>query len=181
MLGSSSSAACRLSTLGTRLSLTATCRHAYPLDVQGRIDVIVVGTYDPATQILPYIIRNNRRRTADKIDVGASVLSRSGALLDTPSSTGALFPTVLRPGEIAFGYLDVNREDVPAGADSSSRLSGSGSRDPAVGSTCHEHGTRRWTRGWNHSERRERDRFEPDRRRSVVHHKSGRHRAIPRR
>ncbi len=86
-----------------------------PAGRPGRIDVIAVGTYDRATELLPFVIRNNRRRIADKIEVGASVLSRSGALLET-DPPAVLFPTVLAPGEIAFGVFSVSGEYVPDGA-----------------------------------------------------------------
>ncbi len=86
-----------------------------PAGRPGRIDVIVVGRYDAATELLPFIIRNNRRRTADSIEIGLSVTSRSGDLLET-DPPAVLFPTVLRPGEIAFGVFSINREYVPAGA-----------------------------------------------------------------
>jgi hypothetical protein len=86
-----------------------------PTGHAGRIDVIAVGRYDRATELLPFVVRNNRRRTADKIEVGAFVFSRSGALLET-DPPNVLFPTVLEPGEIAFGVFSVRREYVPAGA-----------------------------------------------------------------
>jgi len=84
-----------------------------PAGRQGRIDIIKRGTYDGNS--LPIVVRNNTSQTAIRIKVTGVAKSTSGKLLATGADQ-TLYPNVVKPGEIAFGYVYFSGANLPANA-----------------------------------------------------------------
>lgn len=73
-----------------------------PAGHPGKLDIIAVGPYDGTS--VPVVVRNNTSRTVTRITVKGAAVTAGGALLGTGSDQG-IEPTVVRPGEIAIGYV----------------------------------------------------------------------------
>lgn len=82
----------------------------------GELSVVMVGaqaTSDGTT--LPVIVRNRTGKTVYNIEASATARTTDGSLAGSGSSQGFL-PSVVKPGEWAFGYVYFSGAEVPKGA-----------------------------------------------------------------
>jgi len=87
-----------------------------PVGAPGRLSVVARGPGSSAVgTVIPIVVRNNTARTAVRIHVSASALSTSGRLLATGEDQ-TLNPNVVKPGEIAFGFVYFEDVTLPANA-----------------------------------------------------------------
>jgi hypothetical protein len=68
----------------------------------GAIEVVLSGSYDGS--IIPVLVRNRTERSVIRIEVSATARDTDGNIIATGSDQG-FSPNLVRPGEIAFGYL----------------------------------------------------------------------------
>lgn len=71
------------------------------------LEVVMIGT--PTSSSLPVVVRNNTADPAYRIDVTATARNAEGTLVASGSSHG-FTPTLLQPGEWAFGYVYLGAE-----------------------------------------------------------------------
>lgn len=85
-----------------------------PRGARGVLTVVAQGPYQQE-QSVPVVVRNNTARTAIRVSVSGTASSPSGRLLATGKDQG-LNPNVVKPGEIAFGYVYFNGVHLPGSA-----------------------------------------------------------------
>jgi hypothetical protein len=85
-----------------------------PAGKPGRLAVVAYGPYQQELSI-PVVVRNNTQRTVVRISVSGTASAPGGRLLATGKDQ-SLHPNVVKPGEIAFGYVYFNGVHLPASA-----------------------------------------------------------------
>jgi hypothetical protein len=83
-----------------------------PAGTRGVLSVVAQGPYHQE-QSVPVVVRNNTSRTAIRVSVSGTASFPSGRLLATGKDQG-LNPNLVKPGEIAFGYVYFNGVRLPS-------------------------------------------------------------------
>ena len=83
---------------------------ALPGGAPGKVAIVATGTYGNS---LPVIVRNNTSQVMTGIRVTGTATGKGGALLATGHDQDDMLPNVVRPGEIAIGYVYFDGKSLP--------------------------------------------------------------------
>lgn len=78
----------------------------------GRLEVIAVGAFDPMYGHIPVIVQNNTNDAVSNAVAKVEIKDANGKLIAVGQSSTifGLSPSLLNPGDIAMGYIDVEGE-----------------------------------------------------------------------